>query len=73
MKGGIFEGLGSVDNTTKEKAKMSFLRSTKNGETGQEKRKGSEKRLQPQDRVVKSLKNTSIQYSILSVHITAIL
>ena len=74
VKGETLEGLGSAgDNTAKEKTKMSFVRSNRTVEIGKEQRKGNEERSELQSRVVKSLKNTSISYSILSVSVTAVL
>lgn len=64
VKGETLEGLGSAgDNTAKEKAKMSFVRSNMNVEIGKELRKGNEERPELQSRAVASVKNTSLSYS----------
>lgn len=48
------------DSTAKEKAKVSFVRSNRNGEIEKDERKGSGEMSEPQSRFVKALKNTSI-------------
>lgn len=61
------------DSTAKEKAKVSFVRSNRNGEIEKGQRKGSGEMPEPRSRVVKALESTSVQYSILSVYIAALL
>lgn len=65
VKGETLEGLGSAgDNTAKEKAKMSFVRSNRNVEIGKKLRKENARRdLNYKAELLHLLKNTSISYS----------